>query len=142
RLGYAVAAEPFITGLKKLVLTSTNGVSTPTQWAGLAAITSAADFIETCRAEYRKRRDVLVGGLRGLGFEIEPPAGAFYAFPNATAFGADSWVLANSLLERAHVACLPGVIFGPEGEGHLRFSFSTSIETIERGLDALGRALE
>ena len=44
-------------------------------------------------------------------------------------------------LERAHVACLPGVIFGPEGEGHLRFSFSTSIETIERGLEALRLAL-
>jgi aspartate aminotransferase len=141
RLGYAVASEPFITGLKKLVLTSTNGVSTPTQWAGVAAITEASDFIASCRAEYRKRRDLLVGGLRSLGFEIEPPPGAFYAFPNASAFGDDSWALANSLLERAHVACLPGVIFGPEGEGHLRFSFSTSVETIERGLDALGGAL-
>jgi aspartate aminotransferase len=141
RLGYAVASEPFITGLKKLVLTSTNGVSTPTQWAGVAAITEASDFIASCRAEYRTRRDLLVGGLRSLGFEIEPPPGAFYAFPNASAFGDDSWALANSLLERAHVACLPGVIFGPEGEGHLRFSFSTSVETIERGLEALGGAL-
>jgi aspartate/methionine/tyrosine aminotransferase len=141
RLGYAVAAEPFITGLKKLVLTSTNGVSTPTQWAGLAALTTESDFIASCREEYRARRDLLVGGLQSLGFDIEPPAGAFYAFPRTTKFGDDSWALSTMLLERARVACLPGAIFGPEGEGHLRFSFSTSVETIERGLEALRSVL-
>ena len=141
RLGYAVAPEPFMTGLKKLVLTSTNGVSTPTQWAGLAAITGPSDFTDWCRGEYRARRDLLVAGLRSLGFEIEPPAGAFYAFPDARAFGTDSWEIANRLLDRAGVACLPGVIFGPEGEGHLRFSYSTSPETIERGIDALRAVL-
>ncbi len=141
RLGYAVAPEPFMTGLKKLVLTSTNGVSTPTQWAGLAALTEASDFVEGCRAEYKRRRDLLVGGLREIGFEIDAPHGAFYAFPDARRFGTDSWALSNSLLERARVACLPGVIFGPEGEGHLRFSFSTSVETIERGLEALQAVL-
>ena len=137
RLGYAVAPEPFITALRKLTLTSTNGVSTPTQWAGLAAITGPSDFTDWCRDEYRMRRDLIVSGLRSLGFEIEPPAGAFYAFPDARAFGSNSWEIANLLLDRAGVACLPGVIFGPEGEGHLRFSYSTSPETIERGIEAL-----
>lgn len=137
RLGYAAAPEPFITGLRKLVLTSTNGVSTPTQWAGLAALTTESDFVESCRSAYRARRDLLVGGLREIGFRIEAPAGAFYAFPDATPFGSDSWALSRMLLERGRVACLPGVIFGAEGEGHLRFSFSTSLETIERGLEAL-----
>lgn len=141
RLGYAVAPEPFITGLKKLTLTSTNGVSTPTQWAGLAAITTASDFIEENRRAYRQRRDLLVAGLQNLGFDLAPPAGAFYAFASASRFGADSWAVANRLLDEACVACLPGVIFGPEGEGFLRFSFSTSIETIERGLDALASVL-
>lgn len=137
RLGYAVAPEPFMTGMKKLTLTSTNGVSTPTQWAGLAALTTDSDFVETCRAEYRKRRDLLVGGLCEIGFECDIPRGAFYAFPSAARFGADSWQIATSLLQQAKVACLPGVIFGAEGEGYLRFSYSTSIETIERGLEAL-----
>jgi aspartate aminotransferase len=141
RLGYAVAPEPYITGLKKLVLTSTNGVSTPTQWAGLAAITNEAAFVEANKAAYRERRDLLVGGLRELGFELAEPAGAFYAFPNASHLGDDSWAIANDLLDRARVACLPGAIFGSEGEGHLRFSFSTSIETIERGLDALATVI-
>lgn len=141
RLGYAVAPEPFITGLKKLTLTSTNGVSTPTQWAGLAAITGPNDFTNWCRDEYRSRRDLLVSGLRSLGFEIEMPAGAFYAFPDARAFGSDSWEISNRFLDRAGVACLPGVIFGPEGEGHLRFSYSTSPENIERGIEALRAVL-
>lgn len=141
RLGYAVAPEPFVTGLRKLTLTSTNGVSTPTQWAGLAAITGPSDFTDWCRDEYRARRDLIVSGLRSFGFEIEPPAGAFYAFPDARAFGSDSWEIANRLLDRAGVACLPGVIFGPEGEGHLRFSYSTSPETIERGIEALRAVL-
>jgi aspartate/methionine/tyrosine aminotransferase len=137
RLGYAVAPEPFMSGLKKLTLTTTNGVSTPTQWAGLAAITTPSDFGEVCRREYKTRRDLLVDGLRELGFECETPRGAFYAFPNAKRFGTDSWQIATSFLQRAKVACLPGVIFGQEGEGYLRFSYSTSIETIERGLAAL-----
>lgn len=141
RLGYAVAAEPFITGLKKLVLTSTNGVSTPTQWAGVAAVTMGSEFIAETREAYRERRKLLVAGLQSLGFKIEPPRGAFYAFPDASNFGTDSWEIADMLLDRARVACLPGVIFGAEGEGHLRFSFSTSTETIERGLEALGGIL-
>jgi aspartate/methionine/tyrosine aminotransferase len=141
RLGYACAPEPFMSGLKKLTLTTTNGVSTPTQWAGLAALTTESDFVARSLEEYRKRRDLLVGGLRELGLECEMPHGAFYAFPNAAHLGADSWQIATALLKRAKVACLPGSIFGKEGEGFLRFSYSTSIETIERGLAALRTAV-
>jgi aspartate aminotransferase len=137
RLGYAAAPEPFITGMKKLTLTTTNGVSTPTQWAGVAALRTESDFVAANRAAYRERRDLLVAGLCELGFECEEPHGAFYAFPRADRFGEDSWKIADELLARARVACLPGVIFGPHGEGHLRFSYSTSVEIIERGLEAL-----
>jgi aspartate aminotransferase len=137
RLGYAVAPEPFITGLKKLTLNTTNGVSTPTQWAGLAAVTTPSDFIETSRAAYQKRRDLLVAGLNELGFACDTPRGAFYAFPHAGRFGTESSEIADLLLERARVACLPGDIFGPEGAGYLRFSYSTSVEVIERGLEAM-----
>jgi aspartate aminotransferase len=141
RIGYAAAAEPWMTGLRKTTLYSTNGVSTPTQWAALAAINSPANLFDDARAEYRKRRDLIVGGLNELGLTCEPPAGAFYAFPDVTRINSDSRAAADTLLERAQVATVPGVVFGEHGESHLRFSFSTSLETIRAGLDSMRRNL-
>jgi aspartate aminotransferase len=141
RVGYAVATEPWMTGLRKTTLYSTNGVSTPSQWAAVAALATSVSFFDEIRAEYRRRRDLLVAGLNELGFHCEAPAGAFYAFPDVSRLGLDSRAAADHLLERAQVATVPGVVFGEHGEGHLRFSFSTSIETIEQGLDSLRRNL-
>ena len=141
RLGYAVAAEPWMTGLRKTTLYSSNGVSTPTQWAALAAFTTETDMLETNRTAYRERRDLMLAGLNELGLSCESPAGAFYAFPDVTRVSTDSREAAEILLERAQVATVPGIVFGAHGEGHLRFSFSTSIEKIEAGLDSLRRNL-
>ena len=141
RLGYAVATEPWMTGLRKTTLYSTNGVSTPTQWAGLAAFTTSSDFLEKNRVAYLERRDLLLAGLNELGLICEKPAGAFYAFPDVSHIHTDSRQAADILLERAQVATVPGIVFGEHGEGHLRFSFSTSLETIEAGLESLRRKL-
>jgi aspartate aminotransferase len=141
RLGYAVAPEPWITGLKKTTLYSSNGVSTPTQWAGLAAMQLDESILESNVAEYRRRRDVLLAGLNQLGLTCEIPAGAFYAFPDVTRINPDSREAAEILLNRAKVSAVPGIVFGAHGEGHLRFSFSTPMETIEAGLDSLRRNL-
>jgi aspartate aminotransferase len=141
RIGYAVAREPWMTGLAKAALYSSNGVSTPTQWAALAAFTTESDFLATSRAAYRERRDLLIGGLNELGLTCAPPAGAFYAFPDVTSISSDSREASEFLLDKARVATVPGVVFGPQGEGHVRFSFSTSIETIEGGLESLRRNL-
>jgi aspartate aminotransferase len=141
RLGYTVAAEPWMTGLRKTTLYSSNGVSTPSQWAALAAFTTESDMLETNARAYRKRRDLLLAGLNELGFPCEQPAGAFYAFPDVSRISRDSRAAAEILLERAQVATVPGVVFGEHGESHLRFSFSTSPENIEAGLDSLRRNL-
>jgi len=141
RVGYAVASEPWMTGLAKAVLYSSNGVSTPTQWAALAAFTTESDFLETSRAAYRERRDLLVAGLNELGLTCTPPAGAFYVFPDVKGIDKDSRTAAEALLNRAQVATVPGVVFGPQGEGRVRFSFSTSIEMIEGGLESMRRNL-
>jgi aspartate/methionine/tyrosine aminotransferase len=141
RVGYAVATEPWMTGLRTTLLYSTNGVSTPSQWAALSAFTTSSDLLEKARAAYRERRDLLLAGLNELGLTCESPAGAFYAFPDVTRISRDSRQAADLLLERAQVATVPGVVFGPHGEGHLRFSFSTSIETIEAGLASMRRNL-
>jgi aspartate aminotransferase len=141
RIGYAVARQPWMTGLAKATLYSSNGVSTPTQWAALAAFTTQSDFLETSRAAYRERRDVLVNGLNELGLTCAPPAGAFYAFPDVSSIANDSRKASEILLNKAQVATVPGVVFGPQGEGHVRFSFSTSIETIAAGLESMRRKL-
>ncbi|HEV2765172.1 MAG TPA: aminotransferase class I/II-fold pyridoxal phosphate-dependent enzyme [Pyrinomonadaceae bacterium] len=141
RVGYACAAEPWMTGLRKSLLYSTNGVSTPSQWAALAAFTELKDFFGPVRAQYRQRRDLLVAGLNELGLTCPPPAGAFYAFPDATRLDHDSRAAADLLLERAQVATVPGSVFGEHGEGHLRFSFSLPLETIEAGLESMRRNL-
>ena len=141
RIGYAVATEPWMTGLRKATLYSSNGVSTPTQWAALAAFKTSSDFVAKNRAAYRERRDLLLAGLNELGLTCQSPAGAFYAFPDVTRISNDSREAAELLLDRARVATVPGAVFGPHGEGHLRFSFSTSIETIEGGLESMRRNL-
>ena len=130
-----------MTGLKKAVLYSSNGVSTPTQWAALAAFTTSSDFLETSRAAYRERRDLLLSGLNELGLTCASPAGAFYAFPDVTRISQNSRDAAEVLLNRARVATVPGVVFGSQGEGHVRFSFSTSLETIAAGLESMRRNL-
>jgi aspartate aminotransferase len=141
RLGYTVAAEPWMTGLRKTTLYSSNGVSTPTQWAGLAVFNTQSTFVEQNREAYRRRRDSLVAGLNELGLVCPSPAGAFYAFPDASKINSDSRVAAETLLHKARVATVPGIVFGRHGESHLRFSFSTSLEIIEGGLDSLRRHL-
>jgi aspartate/methionine/tyrosine aminotransferase len=141
RLGYAVASEPWMTGLKKATLYSSNGVSTPTQWAGVAALRIETSTLAEITEQYRRRRDLLLSGLNEIGLHCAPPAGAFYAFPDVSRISKDSREAADVLLNRAQVATVPGIVFGEKGESHLRFSFSTPIETIEAGLDSLRRNL-
>lgn len=142
RLGYVVASEPFISSIKQAVLYSTNGVSTPTQWAGLAAMKHCDDFIKENLVLYRQRRDLLVNGLNELGLQCEMPKGAFYAFPNINKVThLSSREFALLLLEQAKIATVPGAVFGSEGEGHLRFSYSVPLETIHNGLEAMKKFL-
>src|SRR3984885_4130236 len=141
RVGYAVAKEPFMTGLRKLVLYSTNGVSTPTQWAALEAMAIPQEATAARCEEYRQRRDRLVEGLNKLGLECDLPAGAFYAFPNVKKIHKESRHVATLLLEKAHVATIPGVVFGAQGEGHVRFSYAVPLESIDAGLEAMRKVL-
>jgi aspartate aminotransferase len=137
RAGYAVAKEPFMTALRKVVLYSTNGVTTPVQYAMMQALKTPEAEIARLRDEYRKRRDLLVAGLNEVGLECETPAGAFYAFPCAEKVHKNSRTAAQILLEKAHIATIPGVVFGAQGEGHLRFGYAVSLKEIEDCVTAL-----
>ena len=137
RGGYAVAPEPFMSALRKIVLYSTNGVPTFVQHAMLQALKTPDAEIAFHLDEYRKRRDLLVEGLNSVGLDCDPPAGAFYAFPNAEKIHKNSRNAAEILLEKAHIATIPGSVFGAQGEGHLRFGYAISIAEIEACVEAL-----
>jgi aspartate aminotransferase len=137
RAGYAVAKEPFMTALRKIVLYSTNGVATPVQYAMIEALKTPETETARTRGEYKKRRDLLVAGLNEVGLECALPAGAFYAFPNVEKIHKLSKTAAQILLEKAHIATIPGSVFGAQGEGHLRFGYAIAPKEIEECVEAL-----
>jgi aspartate/methionine/tyrosine aminotransferase len=138
RAGYVLTPKRWRTAMQTVVLYSINGVSTPTQWAMREALQLPDNFLREAKEGYRRRRDALAAGLRAAGFEIEPPRAALYLFPRIPpSLGGDSAVAARSLLDGPRVATVPGIVFGPEGEGHLRFSFSVPEDTIAGGVEAL-----
>ena len=142
RLGYGVMPEPLAEQVTKLQVNSNSCTSAATQHAGLEALTGPQDSVGEMLAEFRSRRDLIVGGLNDLpGVECVTPQGAFYAFPRITGTGRTADELADLLLDEAGVACLSGTAFGRHGEGHLRLSYANSRENIARALDRMGEVL-
>jgi aspartate aminotransferase len=147
RVGYTLAPEPLIQAIIKIQSQSTSNPTSIAQYAALEAMRGSMDSVPVMLAEYAKRRKRIVEGLREIpGVECEWPGGAFYAFPNISAHlqGRDAMAkscteLAKELLDKAHVALVPGAAFG--ALGFLRLSYATSIERIEEGLRRLSKFL-
>ena len=124
------------THISRLMTYSKSCTASFTQGAGIEALRGTQDVVDTMRAHFKKRRDVMVAGLNKIkGFSCRLPHGAFYVFPNSTGTGWRSKKLADALLDDAGVAALSGTAFGDFGEGYLRFSVANSIENIEKALD-------
>ncbi|MDI6695491.1 MAG: pyridoxal phosphate-dependent aminotransferase [Anaerolineales bacterium] len=142
RLGYGIMPKPLAERVELLLTHSVGCTASFTQIAGLEAIQGPQEQVEAVIAEYRRRRDALVAGLNAIpGVCCRMPQGAFYAFPNVSAFGRPSNWLAEYLLEEAGVALLPGVSFGKYGEGYLRLCFANSLENILQALEQMKEAL-
>ncbi|HET7269496.1 MAG TPA: pyridoxal phosphate-dependent aminotransferase [Rubrobacter sp.] len=142
RLGYGVMAEPLAEEVAKLQVNSNSCTSAATQYAGIEALHGPQDAVESMLAEFRARRDLIVGGLNEIpGVECITPQGAFYAFPRISDTGHNADELADLLLDEAGVACLSGTAFGLHGEGHLRLSYANSRENISRALERMGEVL-
>jgi aminotransferase len=136
RLGYAVAPYELVTEMDKVQQASTSCVAGFIQAAGIAALRGPQDRVVKMREEYSKRREVIVEGLNSIdGITCSKPAGAFYVFPNIKELGKSSLDLCELLLKEAGVAAVPGSGFGPYGEGHVRFSYATSMENIKKAID-------
>jgi aspartate aminotransferase len=144
RVGYALGPRAVISAAAAV---QSHATSNPTSFAmvgALAAWRGAEDDVRAMVAEYQARRDFLVPRLNAIpGFHCQPPAGAFYAFPDVAGCfrpgRADSLALAEFLLEKAGVAVVPGSAFG--GDRHLRISFACSRSTLERALDLIEDAV-
>jgi aspartate/methionine/tyrosine aminotransferase len=142
RLGYAIAPRPAARLLQILAQNLFISASEFVQRAGLAALAAGEPAVKAMREAYARRRDLLVAGLRALGFGIASvPRGAFYVFADARRFDSDSRRLAARILEEAHVAVTPGVDFGAAGEGFLRFCYANSDDAIREALGRMGRVL-
>ena len=142
RMGYVLAPKPLVDAVAKLQSQSTSNPNSITQYAALAAMRGSMDTVATMLAEYARRREYILAGLRAIpGITCATPHGAFYAFPNISAqFNTqmpDDVAAAKQLLEREHVAVVPGEPFG--ASGHLRISYATSMERIQEGLSRMRR---
>lgn len=137
RVGYAVGPEAWMPHLAKLSLYTSSGVNQVGQWAALQALQQGQQELAERREEYRRRRDMLIPGLRQAGFELATPAGAFYAFPQIPEPHTDSQKFADLLLKQAQVSVVPGSAFGLGGEGHVRMTFSAKPEVIEAAVAAM-----
>jgi aspartate/methionine/tyrosine aminotransferase len=142
RLGWIVAPPSHVRALQRLYGNFFISTNEFVQWAGVAALREAGDETVRFRRIFAERRRRMIDGLRALGFGVGfEPTGAFYILANARHLAGDSLRLASDILENAHVAVTPGVAFGRNAEGYLRFSYSASVERIEEGLRRLGRFL-
>jgi aspartate/methionine/tyrosine aminotransferase len=138
RLGYLIAPKPYMRTLQILQQNFFICAPSTAQRAGIEALRSAEPEVAARREVYNERRLYMIERLRGMGFEIEvEPQGAFYIFCNAGKFTSDSYRFAFEVLENAHVGITPGVDFGSNGEGYVRFSYANSLENIKKGLDRL-----
>ena len=142
RMGYVLAPKPLVDAVAKLQSQSTSNPNSITQYAALEAMRGPMDSVATMLAEYARRRERILAGLRAIpGITCATPQGAFYVFPSIAAHlnaqMPDDVAAAKQLLEREHVAVVPGEPFG--APGHLRISYATSMERIEEGLRRLAR---
>ena len=141
RLGYALAPAPVVSAMQKLQSQSTSNPTSIVQKAAVAALTGSQQCVADMRAEYIQLRDHVVNGLRSIPeVRCTMPEGAFYAYPNVSAYFGRGGVqsasdLAGKLLREAHVATVPGEGFGTRD--HIRVSYATSMKELDRGLERM-----
>jgi len=138
RLGYIISPPEFVRPLQKIQQNFFISAGSISQWAGVAALDKAGADVEQMKSVYNKRRKYMIQRLRELGFGLPvEPAGAFYMLVNAKHISPNSYELAFTMLEKARVGVSPGIDFGQNAEGYLRFSYANSLDNIKEGLDRI-----
>ncbi len=143
RLGYLIAPPDFIRPMQKVQQNFFISAGSVSQWAGIAALKVAHKDVEQMRATYDERRKYMIKRIRELGFGVAvEPAGAFYILANARHLTESSYDLAFEILEKAGVGVTPGIDFGQNAEGYIRFSYANSLENIKEGMNRIERFLK
>ncbi len=138
RLGYLIVPNHLVRPLQKMQQNFFISAGSISQWAGLAALKKARADVEWMKNIFDERRRYMIRRLRELGFGLSvEPAGAFYMLVNAKHLSSSSYELAFEILERAGVGVSPGIDFGQNAEGYLRFSYANSLENIKEGLNRM-----
>ncbi len=144
RLGYMIVPKNLVRYVQKLQQNLFISAGSFVQKAGVDAIEKVkkSGRSEAMVAEFDKRRREMINGLSSIGFDIAvEPKGAFYVFVNSSRWSRDSWRLAFDILENCHVGVTPGIDFSDRGRDYLRFSYTTSIDSIREGIKRLGEFL-
>ena len=143
RLGYAIASREVVDAMVKLQQATTTCPASFVQAAAVEALRSSQECVEEMVREYDRRRRMLVERLSRIpGIRCEKPRGAFYAFPDVSATGKPSRQVVMELLETKGVCVTPGSVFGRLGEGHIRISYATSMQTLSEALDRIEECFE
>jgi aspartate/methionine/tyrosine aminotransferase len=141
RLGWIVAPAPLVEQLPKLIEYNTSCAPVFVQRAGIVAVEGGEAIVERTAARLLAARDYLLRSLRAMdGVHAATPAGAMYAFFRVDAL-ADSLALCKSLVAHEGLGLAPGIAFGPEGEGFVRWCFAAEQERLQRGIERLARGL-
>ena len=144
RLGYMIVPHNLVRYVQKLQQNLFISAGSFVQKAGVDAIEKVkkSGRSEAMVAEFDKRRKEMIKGLSSIGFDIAvEPKGAFYVFVNSSRWSRDSWRLAFDILENCHVGVTPGIDFSDRGRDYLRFSYTTSVDSIREGIKRLGEFL-
>ena len=139
RVGYMVIPREITPRIVDLQEAMISCVSTPGQWAALAALEGPQNVVDEMREAYASRRQLALDVLAQHGVSAYPPSGAFYLWVDVRPAGKPSREFAKSLLDKHRVAVVPGLDFGPGGEGYVRVSLAAAPEAIVEGLGWLGR---
>jgi aminotransferase len=142
RVGWLAAPAGILGGILKVHQYGIMSAPTTAQDAALVALVDGEPDVERMRAEYDRRRRLVVDGFNAIGLDTFEPLGAFYAFPRITSTGLDADTFAQRLLEEEHVAVIPGGAFGPSGAEHVRACYATSYERLEEALVRIGRFVD
>jgi LL-diaminopimelate aminotransferase len=141
RVGWAVGNPKAIKALATLKTNIDSGIFNAVQRAAVAALTGPQDHLAPLLESYRRRRDLFVGALNDLGWDLKPPLGSFYVwFP--TRDGMSSAAFAEILLERAGVVVAPGTGYGRGGEGYVRASMTVTDDRLEQAVARIRDALD